>query len=62
MKRPASFISALFLIAIAIGHLLRIIFGVSIVAAGNDIPMWPSVFAMIVTAALAIWLLKEQRT
>jgi len=59
MHRPASLISAVLLIIIAIGHLLRIMFSVGIVAGSMEIPMLPSVLAMIITGLLGIWLLKE---
>ena len=62
MRRPASLISALFLISIALGHILRLAFDVSIIADGYAIPMWPSVIAIILLSALAIWLLKERRS
>ena len=61
MHRPASFTSAIFLFVIAIGHILRIIFGVQIVANEFIIPIWPSVLGIIISTALALWLLKERR-
>jgi len=38
---------------IAVGHVLRILFGVTVVVAGNSVPMWPSVVAAVVTIYLA---------
>jgi hypothetical protein len=39
---------------IAVGHLLRVIFGASAVVAGVSIPMWPSWVAFVVIGYLAI--------
>ncbi|HCV43489.1 MAG TPA: hypothetical protein DGH68_08380 [Bacteroidetes bacterium] len=61
MNRPASLVAAIFLIIIALAQLCRAIFGISITAAGFEIPVWPSAFAAIFLAALAFWLLKERR-
>jgi len=61
MNRPASFASAIFLLAIAVGHVLRILFNVQVIAGGFVIPLWPSVPAVFIPAALAVWLLKERR-
>ncbi len=55
MKASAT-IAAVFLLLIAIGHLLRLVFQVQITANTIVIPMWASVFGCIITAALAIWL------
>jgi len=62
MNRPASLITGIFLILIAIAQLCRVILGVNVVAAGVEIPVWPSAIATVVLAALAIWLLKERKT
>ncbi len=60
MKRPASLVAAILFIVMAIAQLCRVILGVNVVAAGTEIPVWPSVIAAVVLAALAIWLLKER--
>ena len=60
MNRPASLVTALLLILLALAQLCRVILGISIVAAGFEIPIWPSAIAVIVLASLAIWLLKER--
>ena len=60
MKRPASLVTGIVLILIAIAQLCRFIFKVSVVAAGTEIPVWPSAIAAIFLAFLAFWLLKER--
>lgn len=62
MNRPASLTAAIFFFVIAMGHLLRIIFGVQIVINDAVIPVWPSVLGIIFPIALALWVLKEHRT
>lgn len=62
MKRPASFISALFLFLVSIGHLLRLLFNVHVVAGGVVVPVWLSLPALIVTGSLGIWLMRERST
>ncbi len=60
--KPAALLSGLFLLLIALAHLCRLVFNVSLMV-GDDVvvPMWPSVVAVLVPAALAIWLWREQR-
>ncbi len=60
MKRPASLVAGIFFIFLAVAQLCRFILGVKIVAAGFDIPVWPSALAALVLALLAIWVLKER--
>ena len=38
---------------IAVGHILRILFAVTVVVAGNSVPMWLSVVAAVMTIYLA---------
>ena len=61
MKRPASLITAIFLLLLACAQLCRVILGVNVVAAGTEIPVWPSAVAAVVLAALAVWLLAERK-
>jgi CBS-domain-containing membrane protein len=61
MKRPASLVVGILLVLMAIGQLCRIILGVEIVAAGMEIPFWPSALAAAVLICLAIWLFKERK-
>ncbi|MCJ7728531.1 MAG: hypothetical protein MUO27_01415 [Sedimentisphaerales bacterium] len=59
--RPATIIAVIFLFLVSIVHLLRLLFQVKVTANAVEIPVWMSVPAFIVTAALAIWLLKENK-
>jgi hypothetical protein len=60
MKRPASVAAAILFLLMAIAQLCRLILGVSIVAGGMEVPLWPSAIAALALAALAVWLLKER--
>lgn len=62
MKRPASLVIGIFLLFLACAQLCRYLFEVKVVAAGMEIPVWPSAIAAIVLTALAVWLLKERST
>jgi Na+/proline symporter len=57
--KPATTITVILLILIAVAHLLRLIFHVEIVADGMTIPMWASVPACIVPAVLAVMVWRE---
>ena len=61
MNRPASLVTAIFLLLLACAQLGRVILGVNVVAAGVEIPIWPSAFAFIFLIFLALWLLKERK-
>ena len=52
-------VAAIFLILVSIAHMLRLIFRAKVMLNNAEIPMWMSVAACIVTAALAIWLWRE---
>ncbi len=59
--KPAAFLSSLLLGIIAVGHLLRVVLRVEIVAAGWVVPMWLSGIGFLVAAALAVALWRESR-
>ena len=59
--KPAARVAALFLSAIAVLHILRVIFQVPVTAGKIEIPMWTSVAAVVAVSALAVWLWKERR-
>ena len=56
MKRPASLVIGILLLFLACAQLCRFILKVDVVAAEIEIPLWPSAIAVVVLAALAIWL------
>ncbi len=60
MKRSASLVVGILLLFLACAQLCRYLFEVKVVAAGMEIPVWPSAVAAIVLTALAVWLLKER--
>jgi hypothetical protein len=53
--------SALFLCLVATGHLLRLLLNIELAIDGTILPMWPSVIAVVVATALAVWLWRDQR-
>ena len=60
MKRPASLVIGILLLFLACAQLCRFFLKVNVVAAGMEIPLWPSAVAAVILAALAVWLLKER--
>ena len=60
MKRPASLVIGILLLFLACAQLCRFFLKVNVVAAGMEIPVWPSAVAAVVLVALAVWLLKER--
>jgi hypothetical protein len=61
MKKPASLVAAILFWLIAVVQLLRVLFRVEVTAGGVNIPLWVSIFAVIVLGALGIWLWRERR-
>lgn len=57
--KPAALLTSVLLIAIAALHLARLLFAVEATVGGITIPMWPSVFAVIVPVGLAVGLWRE---
>jgi len=46
---------------VALAHLMRIVFGMSVQVAGFSVPMLFSWFGLIVPAALAVWAFRISR-
>jgi hypothetical protein len=61
MKRPASLVIGILLLLMALAQLCRVIFKVNVVAAGVEIPIWPSAVAFIFLISLAFLLLTERK-
>ncbi len=59
--KPISLVTIVLLTAVAVAHLLRLVFAVEVSIGGGAVPMWPSVLATVVPAALAFGLWREQR-
>ncbi len=60
MKRPASLVVGILLLILACAQLCRFLLQVHVVAAGMEVPVWPSAVAAVALAVLGIWLLKER--
>ena len=59
--KPFTKIASIFLIIISILHILRIVFDVEIVINNWSVPFWINGVLAIITAFLAVMLLKENR-
>ncbi|MBI3991528.1 MAG: hypothetical protein HY350_05195 [Candidatus Omnitrophica bacterium] len=59
--KPATVIVTILLVLISIGHLLRIIFQAKVTVNEINIPLWISIIGVIVPAALAIMLYRENK-
>jgi hypothetical protein len=57
--RTSTLLTFCLLLIVAVGHLLRLVFAVPVTAGGVVVPMWISVVATIVPAALAAGLWRE---
>ncbi len=62
MKRPASLVVGILLLLLACAQLFRFLLKIKVVAAGMEIPVWPSAIAAVALTALGIWLLKERNS
>ena len=52
-QRTFSLVVGVVFLLIAVGHLVRVVLGATLVIEGMAIPMWPSVLAVIVMGYLA---------
>ena len=59
--KPAALLITLLLSAIAVLHVLRLVFQVEVSIGGVVFPMWSSVMAALVVGALVLLLWREQR-
>lgn len=60
MKRPASLVVGILLLLMACAQIGRFLLKINVVAAGMEIPVWPSAIVAVLLTALGIWLLKER--
>jgi len=58
-KKAYNTLTAALFLAVAVTHLLRIVFGWSAQIGGLDIPLWVSWLAVVIGAALAYWGLRQ---
>ena len=59
--KPFTTATLVILALVAMVHALRLLLGWSVTVDGADVPMWPSVVALVVTAGLAVGLWRETR-
>ncbi len=59
--KPAALVATVFLALVAIGHLVRVLLRLDLIAAGVVVPSWVSVVACLFTGSLAVMLWKECR-
>ena len=59
--KPFTKIASVFLIIVSTLHIFRIVFDVDIVINGWYVPFWVNGVAAVITAFLAVMLLKENR-
>lgn len=60
--KPAASLAVILLGLVALLHALRLALQLEIVVGGALVPMWVSVFGVLVPGALAIWLWREQQS
>jgi hypothetical protein len=61
MKKPFTLIAALIFAAIAVIHLLRVVYGWAVTIVGADVPVWGSVITLVISSLLAAGLWWESR-
>jgi hypothetical protein len=59
--KPSIIVTSIFLLLIAVVHVVRLIFQLRVTAGNFELPMWMSIPAAIVTAGLALWLLRDNK-
>jgi hypothetical protein len=59
--KPATAIVTILLVGISAAHLLRIIFQVEIIVGGFYLPVWLSIFGIIIPLVLALLLWRENK-
>ena len=60
--KPASTIAAVLLFAIAVVHVLRLVYRWPVTVAGETVPMWVSVVGLVVAGVLSVLLWRESRS
>jgi len=62
MNKPVSAAVILLLILISLMHVLRLVLHISVTVGGIDIPMWVSIFGVVIPAVLAMLLRRERES
>ena len=60
-QKAFSLTAGVFFLLIAVGHLLRIVFGLSLIVQGVSVPVWASAIAVVITGFLAYHRLRLTR-
>jgi protein-S-isoprenylcysteine O-methyltransferase Ste14 len=59
--KPSTVLAAVFVVLVALLHLLRIVFGFDITVGSVAVPRWASGVAVLVLSAIAVGLWREHR-
>ncbi len=59
--KPFTKAAAIVLLAVAVAHVLRLLYGWQVTLVGQVIPMWVSAVAALVAGALAVLVMRESR-
>ena len=57
--KPVTFLTAVLLVLIVVGHVLRLMLRLEVTVGGAVVPLWVSVLGTIVPAGLAVGLWRE---
>ncbi len=57
--KTGTLLAMIFFVVFAVFHLLRLLFGVTIVIGGTTVPLWASILAFLVSGILAVMLWRE---
>ncbi len=57
--KTGTLLTMIFLVVFSVLHLLRLLFGVTIVIGGTTVPLWASILAFLVAGILAVMLWRE---
>ena len=60
--KPVSRIAVAMFVLIAVAHVVRVVLQVEVTVAGAQVPMWMSGVAAVGMSAVAVLLVREQRT
>ena len=57
--KTGTLLAMIFLVVFAVFHLLRLLFGMTIIIGGTTVPLWASILAFLVSGILAVMLWRE---
>jgi len=57
--KTGTLLAMIFLVVFAVFHLLRLLFGVTIVIGDTTVPLWASILAFLVSGIFAVMLWRE---